>query len=327
MLVNPSCLLIAGLATLLQAGSPLPYDPLRVTDQTLPAVLEETVPSESRKQPFPVCIQQPAEEGVYPVILFSHGLGGSRHNATYLANHWAKRGYVVICLQHPGSDESVWKGVNPGQRMSAMREAANGQNAILRTQDVKAVLDRLEVWNHDPNHALKGKMDQEQIGMTGHSFGALTTQWVSGQQPPRGLPSRTEDRIRAALPMSPSSPAIGNLEQAFGEVKIPWLLMTGTRDDARIGNQTVESRLRVFPSLPPGQKYQVVLFEAEHSAFSERPLPGDRIGRNPNHHRVILALSTAFWDATLKNDAAAKAWLEGEGPRTILEAEDRWEKK
>jgi hypothetical protein len=42
---------------------------------------------------------------------------------------------------------------------------------------------------------------------------------------------------------------------------------------------------------------------------------------------VILAISTAFWDAWLKDDAAARAWLEGEPPRALMAAEDRWQHK
>ena len=105
-----------------------------------------------------------------------------------------------------------------------------------------------------------------------------------------------------------------------------WVL-TGTKDVAPVGNADVESRLRVFPSLPPGDKYELVLADAEHSAFGDRPLPGDRQPRNPNHHRAILALSTAFWDAYLRGDAAARAWLQGAGPRSILEERDRWQVK
>ncbi len=72
---------------------------------------------------------------------------------------------------------------------------------------------------------------------------------------------------------------------------------------------------------------QLVLHRAEHSAFSGRALPGDREERNPNHHRAILAISTAFWDAWLKNDADARAWLDGDGPRSVLQEKDRWQKK
>jgi hypothetical protein len=37
------------------------------------------------------------------------------------------------------------------------------------------------------------------------------------------------------------------------------------------------------------------------------PVAGDDEPHNVNHHRAILALSTAFWDAYLRNDAAALA--------------------
>ena len=115
--------------------------------------------------------------------------------------------------------------------------------------------------------------------------------------------------------------------EAFGKVAIPWLLMTGTKDLAPIGGADLESRLAVFPALPPGGKYELVLDGAEHSAFTDRALPGDSSPRNPNHHRVILALSTAFWDAWLRGDDAARRWLDGDGPRSLLEQGDRWRRK
>jgi hypothetical protein len=47
--------------------------------------------------------------------------------------------------------------------------------------------------------------------------------------------------------------------------------------------------------------------------------------RNPNHHRVILALSTTFWDAYLQGNADALAWLNGAGPRSVMQPEDQWQ--
>jgi hypothetical protein len=105
------------------------------------------------------------------------------------------------------------------------------------------------------------------------------------------------------------------------------MLMTGTKDNAPVGHSDAKSRLLVYPALPPGGKYELVLNNAEHSAFSDSPLPGDKEPRNPNHHRVILALSTAFWDAYLKNDPAAKTWLDGDGPKALLEKGDTWQHK
>ena len=95
------------------------------------------------------------------------------------------------------------------------------------------------------------------------------------------------------------------------------------------GDWKPDSRIAApsLPGLAPGDKFELVLDKGEHSAFTERPLPGDREQRNPNHHRAILALSTAFWDAYLREDAAAKAWLLGDGPRRILEPADVWQKQ
>ena len=247
-------------------------------------------------------------------MLFSHGLGGSREGSAYLGKHWAARGYVAVFLQHPGSDTSVWQDKPKAERMAAMRQAAGLENFMLRVKDVPAVLDQLQRWNRAERHPLAGRLDLGRVGMSGHSFGAVTTQAVSGQSAMGGMISFADPRIKAAVVMSPSSPRRGDPKQAFAAVKIPWMLMTGTKDIAPIGDADMKSRLAVFPSLPPGGKYELVLDRAEHSAFTDRPLPGDVEKRNPNHHRVILALSTAFWDAWLRGDAAAKAWLDGEGP-------------
>ena len=48
---------------------------------------------------------------------------------------------------------------------------------------------------------------------------------------------------------------------------------------------------------------------------------------NPNHHRVILALSQALWDAHLSDNPDAKNWLDGQGAKSVLEAKDRWLRK
>jgi predicted dienelactone hydrolase len=162
--------------------------------------------------------------------------------------------------------------------------------------------------------------------MSGHSFGAVTTQAVSGQSYPlaKGF---TDPRIKAAVIMSPHGPQAGDAKTAFGGVKLPWLLLTGTKDRVPFAaDGDPKTRLVVFPALPPGGKYELVLDGAEHGAFTDRPLPGEA-KRNPNHHRAILAVTTAFWDAHLKADPAARAWLDGDGPRGVLEPADRWQRK
>ena len=309
------------------------YDPLKVEAIQSVRSIDLSVIDVARDREIPIRVYLPPDNAgrsrpaASPVVLFSHGLGGSRAGSPFLGKHWAARGYVAVFLQHRGSDESVWKDQPLAKRMAAMREAASGKNYLLRAQDVPAVLDQLAKWNGESGHELAGRLDAQTVGMSGHSFGGHTTQAVAGQKFPLGGQALTDARVKAAIVMSPSAPDRGDINAAFGSVKIPWLLMTGTHDTAAIGSQTPESRRRVFPALAPGDKFELVLDKAEHSAFTERPLPGDQQQRNPNHHRAILALSTAFWDAYLREDAAAKAWLLGDGPRRILEPADVWQKK
>jgi len=42
---------------------------------------------------------------------------------------------------------------------------------------------------------------------------------------------------------------------------------------------------------------------------------------------VILALTTAFWDAWLRGYDLAQAWLNGSGTISVLEEKDRWQRK
>jgi len=327
-----TCLVFAARAI---AAAP-PYDPLAISKGETPKTVDLTVNDAARKRDIPIRVYLPPAKAPAPVVLFSHGLGGSREGCAYLGNHWAARGYVAVFLQHPGSDTSVWQGKPPGQRMSAMQQAAGIENFMLRVKDVPAVLDQLERWNKADGHALAGRLDLKRVGMSGHSFGAVTTQAVSGQTTAGGAVSFTDARIKAAIAFSPSGPSHGgDTTKAFGNVKIPWLLMTGTKDEARIGTDKdgarigadLASRLSVYPALPPGGKYELVLDGAEHSAFADRALPGDTEKRNPNHHRAVLAISTAFWDAYLRGNDPAKTWLNGNGPRSVLEKNDRWQKK
>jgi predicted dienelactone hydrolase len=311
----------------LTAQRPRTYDPLALPDAAAVRTVDLTVSDGVRRRDIPIRVYLPAASAAAPVVIFSHGLGGSREGYAYLGEQWRARGYVAVFLQHPGSDTSVWIDTPPAERMRAMQEAANARNFLLRVRDVPVAIDQLEHWQKTEGHPLRGRMDLARVGMAGHSFGAVTTQAVSGQRVARGGAALTDRRIRAAIAMSPSRPAGGTVQQAFGAVTVPWMVMTGTKDDSPIGGGDPASRLTVFPALPPGDKFELVLDLAEHSAFSDRALPGDTERRNPSHRRTILALSTAFWDAYLRGEADARAWLTGDGPRAVLDPKDRWQKK
>jgi predicted dienelactone hydrolase len=301
------------------------YNPLAVDPLFHAKYKDLSFHDTNRDRDIPLRIYLPAESRPEPVVLFSHGLGGSRTGDVFLGEHWAARGYVAVFVQHPGSDEAVWQNVPPRQVMHALKEAASLDNFLLRVQDIPAVLNELEIWNADKTNFLAGRMDLKEIGMSGHSFGAVTTEAVSGETLPFTGQEFTDPRIKAAIAFSPSPPRTGSADKAFGSVNIPWMLMTGTKDVAPIGDIDAASRLKVYPALHGAPKYQVVLFNAEHSAFTDRALPGDREPRNPNHHRVMLALTTAFWDAYLRGDTNALAWLNGQGPHSVMEPQDQWQ--
>ncbi|MBL8752804.1 MAG: dienelactone hydrolase [Planctomycetes bacterium] len=310
---------------LCQAPQQPAYDPLARTGSPPPSQSFTAVDA-TRERTLPLRVYLPEAKSAAPVVLWSHGLGGSCDNSKYLGEHWAARGYVAVFLQHPGSDESVWRGVALRDRMPAMQKAANGENLRLRCQDVTFVLDQLERWQAEAQHPLHGRLDLEHVGMCGHSFGALTTQSVCGQSAPLIGRKWSDARLDAALPMSPSRPRGNTAADAFAGVTIPWLLMTGTADDSPVGDQTPESRREVFPALPTTiDRYELVLDGANHGVFGEG---GGRLfgGKpDPAHHRAILALSTAFWDTYLRSDAAAKEWLQSDSARKALAAADQWQ--
>ena len=316
--------IMLAVASFASAAAVQAYDPLAKSADVLPPA-PLSVADQKRDRSIPLLVSLPKDLAPAPVVLFSHGLGGSREGCGYLREHWAGRGYVAVFLQHPGSDASVWRDVPQRQRLRAMKQAASMENMQARVDDVAAVLDALAEWQQQAGHPLAGRLDLDHVGMSGHSFGARTTQAVAGQT---GWPARDgpDSRIDAAVIFSPSAPRLRSAKAAFGSVTIPWLLMTGTDDVAPIGGATVASRLAVFPALPAGGKFELVLADGTHAAFTDhdglRQKP-----RNPNHHRAIKAISTAFWDTYLKGDAEAKIWLTGDGPREVLEPADQWQSK
>jgi predicted dienelactone hydrolase len=231
-------------------------------------------------------------------------------NSVYLGRHWAEAGYIAVFMQHMGSDESVWKDVPIRERMTAMRKAASGTSLRDRQGDVPFVIDQLEKWQQEEGHPLKGIMDLQHIGMSGHSFGAVTSQDMMGRKYPFNR-SFADPRLDAFLLMSPSVGRGLTAEQQFGHIAAAVLCMTGTKDDSPIDpdRSTPESRREVFKALPSGDKYKLVFKDGEHLAFSDASVRG-RGTRLPHHHGAIQKVSTEFWNAYLRSDQESKAWLQ-----------------
>lgn len=281
-----------------------------------------------RSRTVPVKIYLGASRTAQPVVLFSHGLGGSRENNAYLGKHWAAAGYVSVFMQHAGSDVEVLKSAKLGNKLAALKAAVGVSASRERFVDVPFVIDQLERWNKQDGHALKGKMNLGKIGMSGHSFGAVTTQAVAGQRFPLNQ-SFHDERIDAFLAMSPQPAKRQDPKQVFGRITKPFLSMTGTKDGSPIDPTLKPSaRREVYEAFAAGDKYQLVLEDGEHSAFGDSRGLRTR-GRNPKHHPAIQQISTHFWNAYLKNNADSKKWLQSKRAITTtgLSNGDVWEWK
>ena len=266
----------------------------------------------ARNRDVPAKIYFPTEgAGPFPVIIFSHGLGGTREAYEYLARQWAANGYVSVHLQHIGSDDSAWRGKD--QPMQTMRQAANLQNSVDRPKDVQFAVELLiEIDKTDVK--LKGRLDLDKLAIAGHSFGAQTAMLIAGQKLGGAfLASKvgklSDDRFKAALAMSESAPALrSQLDEIYGPIHIPTFFMTGTEDDSPLLDTKASERRLPFDHTNAHPTYLLILDGGDHMVFSGRigqPRPTDA-----EHQKQIREDSTAFFDAYLKHDEAAKKWLD-----------------
>ena len=286
---------------------------------------------QKRERKVPVKIYYPKTgEGPFPVIVFSHGLGGSREGYEYLGRHWASHGYISVHLQHLGSDNAVWQNGPLGDAMQEMRKsAASLANATNRPLDVSFAIDQLEKLDRE-GPLFQHRLDLDRLGVAGHSFGAFTTLASAGETfaaPGGHAVSFADPRVKAAIPMSSPVPvAKGRLDQAFGSIRIPCLHMTGTKDSSPIGQTSAEDRRLPFDHSHGSDQFLITFKDGDHMVFSGRGrLRGG--GNDELFQTFIRMSSTAFWDTYLKDDAKAKSWLVGGSFKKALGDEGTFEMK
>lgn len=303
-------------------------------------VVDETWTDTTRQRDVPVKVRWPvlsagtvaqAARG-QTVVLFSHGLGGTREGGAVWGEAWAAAGFVVVHVQHPGSDlPAVRAAAGVFTNREGLRSVAGAQQLQARLGDIRFVLDEMTRRHHsaEPGWA---NVKVQAVGMSGHSFGAHTTLGMAGQSYP-GLVGVNEPRLAAFIALSPSVPVTGDATAAFAPLTRPVLCLTGTRDGDVVGNgATPERRMAVFTALPAGQKAQLLLQDADHMTFGGQTgraaeiVPREPITRTlqARHHALVAAITTDWWRATLLGDAAATARL---AHPQGLNAGDTWQQK
>ncbi|NML06289.1 dienelactone hydrolase [Sphingomonas sp. G-3-2-10] len=272
-----------------------------------PVVCDATWHDAQRNRDVPIRVRMPGGSGKAPVILFSHGLGGSVEAGKAWGIAWAEAGFIVIHLQHPGSD-------GPAVRDAGAQAAMAPQQLIARVGDVGFAID--EIGKHPRVGACDlARADTTKIGMSGHSFGAHTTQAVAGQRFARGS-SIADPRIRAAVAFSPAPPmrGPGTDTDAFGAIAIPFFSLTGGEDEVALTPVKAADRQRPYRAMPAGGKYLLVLDGANHAAFGGQDFSSHGTAPDSHVRPIVIRLTTLFWRWTLMGDAQAKAQLDTGDP-------------
>ncbi len=280
---------------------------------------ELTDAARSRQVPLKIYYPLAERAGGYPVVIFSHGAGGSKDSYEYLGRFWAENGYVVIHPDHAGSDRAI---LRSGRVIEALKAAVvDPSNMVNRPLDVSCIIDSLaSIARAVPE--LRDRMDGTRIGVAGHSFGAYTAMALAGaviHLPGGGKRTFGDRRIAAFIAMSPQGPGdIGFSEDSWGAITRPMLTMSGTEDRELSGGSPAE-RLKAFQHMPPGGKFHVTIAGVTHMDFGDHRFDG--YAPPEKFHEIIKRVGLAFWDAALSGgDASAAAFGRRLGEEGVADA-------
>ena len=238
----------------------------------LPKAVQLASQSASQPASQPAAPNAPAASTKLPLVVFSHGLGGSRLGYAHFGRHFAQNGFIALHVQHPGSDRAVWSG-GPFAILGNVQAAASEANVIGRAQDVSFALDMLLA-----DQELGPLIDRTEIAVAGHSYGANTAMLLAGAAVERNgkRVSFADARIRAAILLSaPPFHGEGDQAAALRDVRVPTLHITGTDDVIRVPGYRSDAadRISVFrdmPATPAAAKHLAIFEGGEHSVFTDR---------------------------------------------------------
>ncbi len=148
-------------------------------------------------------------EGKFPLIVFSHGNGGTRTQNTFWCDYLASHGYMVVSADHTANARvTIIKG-KPILYQNDQRE----NSALDRPKDMSFLLDQMTLWNGGADSRFGGKLDLTKPVAAGMSFGSMTAIRVADQ----------DQRFKAVIAMSGAYEEHTNLT-------VPSLYMLGTED-------------------------------------------------------------------------------------------------
>jgi len=263
---------------------------------------------EERAKDLPVRITWPKHGGAAPVLIWSHGLFGSKDAYEPVSQFFATHGWVVIQPTHSDS-------------LSLGRERAQGfSDWVNRPADVLFLVDRICDLQYKVKSAgLAGTFDTTRMGMGGHSYGAMTGQMLAGvttrtsgsNEAGRGF--HADARLKAFVLVSPQGQDNLLDAQSWSEVKAPVMTITGTRDTGRNG-QDYTWRLEPFANMPKGSKASAIIEGATHrfGGFASRERAQRRREVDESHIDAVLGMARAFLDAHVLGDAKARALVESD---------------
>ncbi len=261
----------------------------------------------SRQRAVPARLYLPKDAASKaPLVIFSHGIGGSREGYSYIGKYLAANGIAALHVQHVGSDRSLWFG-NPVQMVGRLQDAAKETEAIDRTKDVRFALTQMLA-----DASLDARIDAQRIAAAGHSYGANTTMLLSGARVQRDGKwlDLSDSRIKAAVIISaPPFYGEGDPKAIVGSISVPSLHITATGDEIKIPGyySSAKDRVAVYEAAAsrPG-KMLAVFTGGSHSMFTDRLGTGGET-LNPQVKKATRELMLAFLQKQWSGDSQALA--------------------